>query len=154
MIAFEGIPAIYFNSIFGTSNDESKFIISGNKRDLNRYRWNKTRLEKLLKIKNSKQRILYNNIILLLNIRKKQKSFHPNARRYSVNLGSNFFAFKRISLNKKQTIFSITNMTSTYQTTKIGKNYLGWQNLLDSKLNYKDNQLLMSPFQTVWLKKK
>tara|TARA_B100001057_G_C22412259_1_gene780141 strand:+ start:291 stop:428 length:138 start_codon:yes stop_codon:yes gene_type:complete len=45
-------------------------------------------------------------------------------------------------------------MTSTYQTAKIGKNYLGWQNLLDSKLNYKDNQLLMSPFQTVWLKKK
>ena len=154
MIAFEGIPAIYFNSIFGTSNDESKFIISGNKRDLNRYRWNKTRLEKLLKIKNSKQRILYNNITLLLNIRKKQKSFHPNAKRFSINLGSNFFAFKRISLDKKQTIFSITNMTSTYQTTKIGKNYLGWQNLLDSKLNYKDNQLLMSPFQTVWLKKK
>ena len=154
MIAFEGIPAIYFNSIFGTSNDESKFIISGNKRDLNRYRWNKTRLEKLLKIKNSKQRILYNNITLLLNIRKKQKSFHPNAKRFSINLGSNFFAFKRISLDKKQTIFSITNMTSTYQTTKIGKNYLGWQNLLDSKLNYKDNQFVMSPFQTIWLKKK
>ena len=154
MIAFEGVPAIYFNSIFGTSNDESKFIISGNKRDLNRYRWNKTRLEKLLKIKNSKQRILYNNITLLLNIRKKQKSFHPNAKRFSINLGSNFFAFKRISLDKKQTIFSITNMTSTYQTTKIGKNYLGWRNLLNSKLNYKDNQLVMSPFQTIWLKKK
>ena len=154
MISFEGIPAIYFNSIFGTSNDESKFIISGNKRDLNRYRWNKTRLEKLLKIKNSKQRILYNNITLLLNIRKKQKSFHPNAKRFSINLGSNFFAFKRISLDKKQTIFSITNMTSTYQTTKIGKNYLGWQNLLDSKLNYKDNQLVMSTFQSIWLKKK
>ena len=94
------------------------------------------------------------DITLLLNIRKKQKSFHPNAKRFSINLGSNFFAFKRISLDKKQTIFSITNMTSTYQTTKIGKNYLGWQNLLDSKLNYKDNQLVMSPFQTIWLKKK
>ncbi len=44
MIAFEGIPAIYFNSIFGTSNDEYKYIISGNKRDLNRYKWNKNRL--------------------------------------------------------------------------------------------------------------
>ena len=40
MIAFEGVPAIYFNSIFGTSNDEYKYIISGNKRDLNRYKWN------------------------------------------------------------------------------------------------------------------
>ena len=52
MIAFEGIPAIYFNSIFGTSNDEYKYIISNNKRDLNRYKWNKNRLENLLKNKN------------------------------------------------------------------------------------------------------
>ena len=51
MIAFEGVPAIYFNSIFGTSNDEYKYIISGNKRDLNRYKWNKKRLDNLLKIK-------------------------------------------------------------------------------------------------------
>ena len=34
MIAFDGIPAIYFNSIFGTSNDEYKYIISGNNEDI------------------------------------------------------------------------------------------------------------------------
>ena len=46
MISFEGIPAIYLNSIFGTSNDFNKYIITNNKRDLNRYKWNKIRLEK------------------------------------------------------------------------------------------------------------
>ena len=40
MISFEGIPGIYFNSIFGTSNDEAKYIITGNNRDVNRYKWN------------------------------------------------------------------------------------------------------------------
>ena len=35
MIAFEGVPAIYFNSMFGTSNDEAKFVITGNNRDVN-----------------------------------------------------------------------------------------------------------------------
>ena len=34
MISFEGIPAVYFNSMFGTSNDINKYIISNNKRDL------------------------------------------------------------------------------------------------------------------------
>ena len=38
MISFEGIPAVYFNSMFGTSNDINKYIISNNKRDLNRYK--------------------------------------------------------------------------------------------------------------------
>ena len=68
MLSFEGIPAVYFNSIFGTSNDNSKYIISGNKRDLNRYRWNKVRLEKSLKNKNSKQTIYYRNMINLLKV--------------------------------------------------------------------------------------
>ena len=40
MIALEGVPAIYFNSMFGTSNDEAKFVITGNNRDVNRYKWN------------------------------------------------------------------------------------------------------------------
>ena len=38
MISFEGIPAVYFNSLFGKSNDEAKYIITGNNRDVNRYK--------------------------------------------------------------------------------------------------------------------
>ena len=40
MISLDGVPAIYFNSLFGTSNDEAKFVITGNNRDINRYKWN------------------------------------------------------------------------------------------------------------------
>ena len=85
MIAFEGVPAIYFNSIFGTSNDEYKYIISGNKRDLNRYKWNRIRLDNLLKDKSSKQSIFYNQIIKLISIKRQSKAFHPNAKRESLN---------------------------------------------------------------------
>ena len=73
-MAFDGVPGIYFNSVFGTSNDLSKYIISNNKRDLNRYRWNKLKLEKLLKNKKTKHKIVYDKITHLLKIRKKQKS--------------------------------------------------------------------------------
>ena len=107
MIAFEGIPAIYFNSIFGTSNDEYKYIISGNKRDLNRYKWNKKRLENLLKNKNSKQSIFYQKIMNLISIKKQNKAFHPNAKRENLNMGKKIFCFKRTSLDKKQIIYNI-----------------------------------------------
>ena len=51
MISFEGIPALYFNSLFGKSNDEAKYIITGNNRDVNRYKWNYKNISKNLIIK-------------------------------------------------------------------------------------------------------
>ena len=61
-MSFEGIPAIYFNSIFGTANDETKFIITGNNRDVNRYRWNFKNIINKLKDNKTKQSIFFNNI--------------------------------------------------------------------------------------------
>ena len=149
MIAFEGIPAIYFNSLFGTSNDEYKYIISGNKRDLNRYKWNKNKLENLLKNKNSKQSIFYQRIINLISIKRQNKAFHPNATRESLNMGKKIFCFKRISLDKKQVIYNITNLSSKNQKFVTNNKFRLYKNLLDkSKINRK---LILKPYETLWL---
>ena len=153
MMSFEGIPAIYFNSIFGNSNDNSKFIISGNKRDLNRYRWNKTKLENHLKDKNSKQYKFYKKMTLLIKIRKNQKAFHPDAPRKTLNLGKNFFGIKRTSVDKKQSIICITNITSDKQTIVLNKDILKGKNLLGEKLQVNGKNIELLPFQTIWLKK-
>ncbi len=133
MISFEGIPAIYFNSMFGTSNDEAKFIITGNNRDVNRYRWNLKNISNKLKVNNTKQSIFYNKLCRLLNIRRKQKAFHPNAQRINLDFGPKIYGFKRISKDKKQTIICITNLSSKPQNTKINikgkkirKNLYSW----------------------------
>ena len=149
MIAFEGIPAIYFNSIFGTSNDEYKYIISGNKRDLNRYKWNKKKLESLLKDKNSKQNIFYQKIMNLIFIKKQNKAFHPNAKRENLNIGKKIFCFKRTSLDKKQIIYNITNLSSKYQNININNKLRKYKNLLGkSKMTHR---LVLLPFETKWL---
>ena len=149
MIAFEGIPAIYFNSIFGTSNDEYKYIISGNKRDLNRYKWNKKRLESLLKDKNSKQSIFYQKIMNLIFIKKQNKAFHPNAKRENLNMGKKIFCFKRTSLDKKQIIYNITNLSSEHQKINLNHKFKKFKNLLDkSKINRKFE---LQPHETLWL---
>ena len=151
MLAFKGIPAVYFNSIFGTANDNSKYIISGNKRDLNRYRWNKNRLEKSLKNKNSKQSIYYQNMTYLLNIRKKQKAFHPYASQETLNLGSKIFAIKRVSIDKKQSIFCLTNVSSKKQFVNLSKEKIIGKNLLKKKMIFVNKNLELEPFQTVWI---
>ena len=151
-MAFDGVPGIYFNSVFGTSNDLSKYIISNNKRDLNRYRWNKLKLEKLLKNKKTKHKIVYDKITHLLKIRKKQKAFNPNAKRITLDLGSNFFGIKRISLDKKQFIYSITNISSKHQKLQVNHDLSKLNSLISKKFNLTDKKtILFKPSQTVWI---
>ena len=155
MISFEGVPAIYFNSLFGTSNDKAKYIITGNKRDLNRYRWGQQNIIDKLKDKKSKQSIFYKSITNLLEIRKKQKAFHPNALRCNIELNSKIFCFKRVSIDKKQIIMCITNLSSKIQYIKLNSKLVKWNDLLGSNLNYvSTTELRLEPFQTLWLSNK
>ena len=151
MISFEGIPALYFNSLFGKSNDEAKYIITGNNRDVNRYKWNYKNISKKLDNKNSKQSIFYHKISNLLSVKRKQKAFHPNASRNNINLGSKIFSFKRVSINKKQTIICISNLSSKIQRANLNKIYHNWKNLIGPKIEIKNKLLIVKPFETIWL---
>ncbi len=152
MISFEGIPAVYFNSLFGKSNDEAKYVITGNNRDVNRYKWSYKNITKKLSDKTSKQSIFHQNLGKLLAIKKKQKAFHPNAKRLNINLGSKIFCFKRVSLDKKQIIISITNCSSVNQYPRLDKKYNKWKNIINSQINFtNDKTLELKPFETMWL---
>ncbi len=152
MISFEGIPAIYFNSLFGKSNDEAKYVITGNNRDVNRYKWSYENITKKLKDKSSKQSIFYQNLVKLLEIKRKQKAFHPNAKRLNINLGSKIFCYERISLDKKQTIICISNLSTKLQYIKINKNLIKYRDLLGRKIFFTfDKKIKLDPCQTIWL---
>ena len=154
MISFEGIPAVYFNSLFGKANDEAKYVITGNNRDVNRYKWNHKNIKKKLSEKNSKQSIFYRNLVNLLEIKRKQKAFHPNAKRINFDLGKKMFCFKRISLDKKQTILCITNLSSKIQQLRLNSLYKNCKNLLGPQIKIEKNILFLKPFQTIWLSNK
>ena len=154
MISFEGIPAVYFNSLFGKANDEAKYVITGNNRDVNRYKWNHKNIKKKLNEKNSKQSIFYRNLVNLLEIKRKQKAFHPNAKRINFDLGKKMFCFKRISLDKKQTILCITNLSSKIQQLRLNSLYKNCKNLLGPQIRIEKNILFLKPFQTIWLSNK
>ena len=155
MISFEGVPAIYFNSLFGTSNDEAKYIITGNNRDINRYRWNEKNILDKLKNKKSKQSIYYKGITNLLEIRGNQKAFHPNAKRRTLNLGSEVFCFERTSIDNKQKIICLTNLTSKTQLKKINIKSQKLKNLLNqNEFLLLNKKILLKPFETIWLSNK
>ena len=65
-----------------------------------------------LKSNNSDLTKVFNNLLELIKIRKKQKAFHPNATQYTLSLGKRFFGLWRQSNDKQQSIFAISNISN------------------------------------------
>ena len=83
----------------------------------------------------------------------RQKAFHPNASRTTLNMGSKIFCFKRTSIDKKQSIICISNLSSKNQTIRSNRNIINCRDLIDPKTEFKNkNFLTLKPFQTVWLR--
>ena len=68
-----------------------------------------------------------------------------------LSFGNKIFAFKRMSLDKKQIIICIANMSSKSQSVLLGNNKNMYKNLLSEKINVITRRLTLKPFETVWL---
>ena len=85
----------------------------------------------------------------LISIKKQNKAFHPNAKRESLYIGKKIFCFKRTSLDKKQIIYNITNLSSKSQKFDFKNKFKKYQNLLDkTKISRKFE---LQPHETLWL---
>ncbi len=156
ILAIEGVPAFYFNSLFATKNDEKAFASSGIKRNLNRYKWDYSFLISLLNKKNSIEYKSYDAFKNLISIRKVQPAFHPNATQFTLNLDKNIFSVWRQSRDRKQSIFALTNVSS--KTVKLNSNQINliddeqWFDLLSPNEKITDGQFIkLNPYQTVWI---
>ncbi len=156
ILAIEGVPAFYFNSLFATKNDEKAFASSGIKRNLNRYKWDYSSLISLLNDKDSIEHNSYDAFKYLISIRKVQPAFHPNATQFTLNLDKNIFSVWRQSRDRKQSIFALTNVSS--KTVKLNSNQINliddeqWFDLLCPNEKITDGQFIkLNPYQTVWI---
>ena len=156
ILAIEGVPAFYFNSLFATKNDEETFANTGVKRNLNRYKWHYSTLVNLIKTNNTIERNCYEIFKELISIRKIQPAFHPNATQFTLNLDKNIFAVWRQSRDRKQSIFALTNVSS--KTIKLNTNKINliddekWFDLLSQETKITDDQYVkLMPFQSLWI---
>ena len=156
ILAIEGIPAFYFNSLFATKNDEETFASTGVKRNLNRYKWHYSTLVNLIKTNNTIEKNCYETFKKLISIRKIQPAFHPNATQFTLNLDKNIFAVWRQSRDRKQSIFALTNVSS--KTIKLNTNKINliddeqWFDLLSQETKITDDQYIkLMPFQSLWI---
>ena len=144
MLSFEGLPAIYVHSLFGTKNDYDLLLKTKINRAINRHTYQYQYIKDNLLDNQSHMYKIFSTIITLIEIRKKNNAFHPNATQYTLNLGNAFFAIWRQSIDRKQSIFAISNVTNKKQVLSLDNiNLLSmekWYDLLSLKEINIDNK--------------
>jgi len=158
MLAIEGVPAFYIHSLLATGNDQEKFQNTNNKRALNRHNWDMEKLEGVLS-QDTHHRRIFAELKRLINIRKEQKAFHPNAIMFTLHIGDEVFAFWRQSLKRDQSIFCLNNISGIPQKVLLNNLNLvttdRWLDLITGEeLETGQTTMTLAPYQTAWLTNK
>ena len=156
MLGLEGIPGIYIHSLLGTRNDYERVENAGHYRAINRHQWDYDKLDELLAQPDSSHSQIFDRIKSLLAIRRRQAAFHPNATQFTLHLGNGLFGFWRQSMDRRQSIFCISNVTDEWQSLALEAVNLTdtqeWADLIGGEMILSRNQVLeLRPYQTVWI---
>lgn len=156
MFALEGVPGIYIHSLLGTQNDYEKVKNTNQNRAINRHRWDYDLLKAELDNSESHHHTVLASLKKLLDLRIKQPAFHPNATQFTLHLGLQLFGFWRQSQNRKQSLFSISNITM--HSIELALNDLNlimtedWFELISGeKIKAGQQSIILEPYQTVWI---
>lgn len=156
MFALEGIPAVYIHSFLGTENDYQRVEHTGRHRSINRHIWDEAELMKKLADPATHHHRVFNELKRLLGIRRHQAAFHPNATQFTMHLGTQVLAFWRQSIDRSQSIFCLSNITSEKQVINLADiNFIStdhWCDLISNTV-FDDfgAQLELAPYQSVWI---
>ena len=159
MLALEGIPAFYIHSLLATSNDYERYARTGRKRSINRRQWHRDEIKQILADSNSPNARIHKRLIDIIKMRKQQPAFHPNATQFTLHLGDQLFGFWRQSIDRSQSIFSISNISKQAQTLSLADINListqGWHDLLSGQaFDTLDEKVVLAPYQSVWISNK
>lgn len=157
MLALEGIPGIYLHSLLGTGNDYQRLQSLGYPRAINRHQWDDEALRQQLNHADSPHAEVYRQLTRLIQLRRQQPAFHPNATQYTLQLGPALFGFWRQSHNRRQSIFCIFNISDSDQTLFISDLNLvatdTWRDLIsDCTMQSHTGQFVLNPYQMLWLR--
>jgi len=157
MLGLRGIPALYIHSLLATPNDHTGVAQTGRARSINRRRWQRVELDDLLADAQSNQAIVFNELRRRLRIRREQPAFHPDARQEVLHLGEHLFGFWRVSLDSRQRLFAVHNLTdqprNLYLDGALDGQFEGrWVGLLTGEVVTSERaQIELPPYHVLWL---
>lgn len=156
MLSLEGVPAFYIHSLVATQNDYERMRSHGHNRAINRHQWDEAELNGLLQNPESHHRIVLNRLRQLIQIRRSQPAFHPNAVQFTLHLGGQVFGYWRQSMDRRQSMFCFNNVSNTEQEVQLASiNLIGtdqWKDIISGELIEEgQTSLKLAPYQSMWV---
>ena len=157
VLALKGVPAFYLPALLASENDIKSFSLTGQRRDLNREKFDYENLSSILDNPESNANKNLEYLKNAMNVRSNLKQFHPASQMECLSYGrSDIVVIKRgKGLESVYTIHNITDYKINYQLydqdlPEINTNNLSMRDLLTSnKYNFKN--ISLDPFQVIWL---
>ena len=156
-----GVPGIYLHGFLGSKNDADLVIEEKSTRSINRKTLNKKELLRSLENPETTTYHVTRQLVRLIEIRKRQRAFHPNSPQKILKVADEIFGVIRYTMDHQEIILTLTNVSSKRVPLTINLKAWGilgnhhWHDLL-SKRSFKteNNQISLEvdPYQILWLK--
>lgn len=158
MLSLAGVPGIYIQSLFGSSNCQSCVAQTGQARSINREKFDCAALKRLLAQPDSREARILSSYLHLLNMRQRQSAFHPLASQGVICNDSGIFSIIRQSRDGKQTILCLVNVTPEIRQFRLTGQRLSakspWRDLIGGRsypATTSDLEIILKPYQSCWL---
>jgi sucrose phosphorylase len=150
LLAFLGVPGIYFHSLFGSRNWRAGVQETGRYRTINRQKLEAETLLAELRDATSLRASVYHRYRALLAARIKEPAFHPLGSQRVLEMGAGVFALERIAPDGEHRVLALHHVRG--ETVEINlPEARRWRDLLTDEV-VEDRRLHLSPYQVAWLK--
>jgi glucosylglycerate phosphorylase len=149
MLAFVGVPGIYFHSLFGSRNWEEGVTQHGHNRAINREKFDVDALLAEINAVGSVRTQVYHGYKTLLTARTAEGAFHPFGGQRVLDAGPGVFGVERTSPDGTQTVIALHNVTDSEQQVELPMER--WRNIIDQK-QHVGGIIVLQPYDALWLK--
>ncbi len=162
MLALVGVPGIYFHSLFGSRSWHEGVTLTGRNRTINRQKFDLAAFESELVDETSLRHQVFRRYAQLLRARSASSAFHPHGEQQVLDCGKAIFTLLRCSPDGTQRVLCLHNVSNQSQSVTIDSKDifdlssgrlmdLITDHLMDD--SYRNN-LVLQPYQTLWLRMK
>lgn len=160
MLALQGVPGIYFHSLFGSQGWPEGVKQTGRSRTINRQKLALSQIENELKDPRSLRYAVFRGYHYLIEQRKSSPAFHPNGPQRVLFYHEGVFCLLRSSTDGLSHVLCLHNVTSLSQVVSLDIRHLPFTKgtplkdlisqrpfkTIDSKLH-----ITLEPYQALWL---
>ncbi|PEL13963.1 alpha-amylase family glycosyl hydrolase [Bacillus sp. AFS017336] len=147
LLTFQGVPAIYIQSMLGSRNDYAGVEKTGMNRSINRQKYPLVEIEKELNEEGTLRNKVFTELTNIIQVRKVEKLFNPNAKMEVLELNDKLFAIKRTS--EDDHIIILHNLSNEQVLCGLNGKYL---NILTGVVEEFNEFNSLEPYQFLWLK--